>query len=98
MTSLVKFIGNTLLKGLAPIFLGFQPVAMSGSREYDRLGNYRGGSKPSLLSSDEMLMSRSVEGTSLMGVNFYEKSDLSDEFPKSPSSDILFICKTLLFN
>jgi hypothetical protein len=80
-----------LLKGFVPTFLGFQPVAMSGSREYDRLGNYLGGSNPSLLSNEDMLMFCSLEGGYLVGENFYEKSDLSEEFPKSPSYDILLI-------
>ena len=63
-------MGNTLLKGLAPTFFGFQPVAMSGSREYDLLGNYRGGSNPSLLRSDDMLTSRSLTRIYLDGVYF----------------------------
>jgi len=61
-TSLEKFIGNTLFKVLFPIFLGFQPVAISGSREYDRLGNYLGGSNPYLLSNEENAIYLSCEG------------------------------------
>jgi hypothetical protein len=37
-------IGKTLHKFAFIIFLGFQPVAISGSKEYDLLGSSRGGS------------------------------------------------------
>jgi hypothetical protein len=47
---------------LLPIFFGFQPVAISGSREYDLLGNYLGGSNPYLLSNEENAIYLSCEG------------------------------------
>ena len=87
MTQLEKFIGNTLLRIFPLTFFGFQPVAISGYKEYDRLGNYLGGSKPYLLNKEEKLIYLSRTGIYLIGAIFQEKSDLS-ESAKSPASDI----------
>lgn len=83
-------MGNTLCRVEPPNFFGFQPVAMSGYNEQERFGSQRGGSNPDLLNIEAKVISLDDTGAYMVGVNLYEKSDLS-ESANSPYSDIVYL-------